>query len=176
MRTYSRDDVQTHYGPDRPAVNIKVYRSVWDDAVWSEFERDADPDEDFAQWMQDNISDEQLDACFWNVCEWGVEYLTGWATGSDAAGDRLFPDHDVRIEQDGRSGGWLVVKGLPDLEDWDAVLLGRWRKFERIARDIADGVPVNVLSSLYINEYEWAKEEERESQRAANQDIATVPA
>ncbi len=175
MRTYSRDDVQTHYGSDRPAVNVKVYRSLEDS--WKDFERDEGPDEGFTiEWIREHCSEELLDASFWNVCESEFEYLEGWATGSDRGEDALFPDDNITLEQDGRSGGWIVVKGLPDLEDWNAVNLARWRRFERIARDIADGIMVNVLSSLYINEWEWAKDEQAEAARAARQDIATVPA
>lgn len=39
----------------------------------------------------------------------------------------------------GRSGGWLIVEGLPPVDSWDAVQFGQWRKFARLIRDeIAD--------------------------------------
>ena len=175
MSTYTKDDVQTHYGSDRPAVNVKVYGSIRDLKVWDAFRRDEGPDDGFTlEWIEENVSDEQVESTFWHCCEFEFEYLEGWATGSDEGGDPLFPDDSVSLEIDGRSGGWIVVHGLPDIEEWDAVRLARWRKFERIARDIADGIPVQMLSSLYINEYEWAKDEAEERERAARQDIATA--
>lgn len=174
MSSYSRNDVSTHYGSDRPAVNVKVYDSLED--AWKMFERDEGPDGGFSvDWVRENISEEVLDATFWATCESEFEHLEGWATGTDG-GDPIFPDDSVSLEQDGRSGGWVVVLGLPDISEWDAVRLARWRRFERIARDIADGIMAGVLSSLYINEYEWAQDESAESERAARQDIATVTA
>lgn len=177
MRTYSRDDVQTHYGSDRPAVNVKVYGSLWDTKAWDYFRKTDLPDDGFtAEWIEENVDDRTLDAIFWMTCEWEFEYLEGWATGSDRGDDALFPDDNVTLEQDGRSGGWIVVKGLPDIDEWDVVRLARWRKFERIARGIADDIPYLCLSSIYSNEWEADKQEAEEAERAAWQDIATVSA
>lgn len=174
-RGYSRDDVQTHsdgFGRcARPAVNVKVYRDIRD--AWREFEREEQPEPGFTlEWVEDNVSEETLDAVFWHCCEAEFEYLESWATGAD--GDPLFPGYRVTLEREGRSGGWVVVDGLPELEDWDAVLIARWRRFERIAREIADGIPFQMLASIYLNDYEARKEEAAERERAANQDIATV--
>ncbi len=170
---YSRDDVQTHYGSDRPAVNIKVpYRSLED--AWKDHERDERTDDGFTvEWIEENISGEKLDRLFWDACSFELEYLEGWATSTEP-GDSLFPDDRVTFEQDGRSGGWLVVHGLPDIEDWDAVRIARWRRFERIARDIAAGIPAQVISLVYINDWQWQQDEQAERDRAARQDIATV--
>lgn len=161
-RTYSRDDIQTHregfYGGEMPAVNVKVYRDIRD--AWEAFEREEEPDSRFTlDWIEENVSDETLDGTFWHCCEFEFEYLEAWATGAE--GDSLFPDDRVELAREGRSGGWVVVRGLPDLEEWDAVRLARWRKFERIAREIADGIPFQMLASLYLNEFEaWADRED----------------
>jgi hypothetical protein len=175
-RSYSRDDVQTHsdgYRESLPAVNIKVYTTI--DQAWDQFQREelAEEDSDFTlEWIEENISEELLQARWEGACEFEYEYFEAWATGKD--GDSLFPDDSVTLEIEGRSGGWIAVRGLPELEEWDAVRIARWRKFERIARDIADGIPYQVLSLVYINDYGWARTEREESARAANQDIATV--
>lgn len=173
-RTYSRDDVQFHsdgYGREsNPAVNVKVYTGLRD--CWKEFARDELPDPRFTlDWIEDNASAEHLDAIFWSACEAEFEYLEGWVTGSE--GDSLFPGHRVTLEREGRSGRWAVVHGLPELEEWDAVLLARWRKFERIAKEIAAGIPYQMLSSLYINDFEiWANEREDESDANTEVDVA----
>jgi hypothetical protein len=174
-RTYTRDDVQTHsdgFRESRPAVNVKVYRTIWD--AWPEYaKQDREDDEFTLEWIEENMIEEQLDARFWTACEAEFEYLEYWATGSE---DGLFPDDRVTLHQEGRSGGWIAVDGLPPIDEWDAVRLARWRKFERIARSIADGIPYQVLSLIEINDYEWAREEAEEAERAARQDIATVQA
>jgi hypothetical protein len=170
-RKYNRDDVETH--GQYPAVNVRVYGSIED--AWAEFVKEEQPDEGFTlEWIRENISDERLDAIFWNTCGNEFEYLTSWATSDD---DAIFPAAQygrVTMGQEGRSGGWAVVYGLPDIEEWDAVLLARWRKFERVAKDIAASVPLQMLSSIYINEWEWQRDEREERERAANQDVATV--
>lgn len=41
----------------------------------------------------------------------------------------------VEVYSAGRSGGWLIVKGLEDVENWDAIALGKWRSFEKKISD-----------------------------------------
>lgn len=154
--TYSREDVETRGG--NPAANVKVYLTIQD--AWGVFKREENPDERFAQWLGEHVTDEYLDAIFWIVCGFEFEYLKDWAEDRGKEPNPLFPGYRVEVWQEGRSGGWAVVHGLPDVETWDAVLLARWRRFERIARDIADGVPHQVLCSLYLNEFESWREEQ----------------
>lgn len=176
---YGRDDVQTHsdgFRDRRPAVNVKVYKDLRD--AWDGFAREEQPDARFTlEWIDDTVPDTTLDAVFWNSCAWEFEYLESWATGAD--GDALFPVDRVQLHPEGRSGGWIAVSGLPDVDEWDAVRIARWRKFERIAREIADGIPAQMLSSLYLNEFEvWADEQEDASisNAEAPVDIALVAA
>lgn len=155
------DTHSDYFGPRRPAVSVKVYTTIRD--AFPQFAKDERPDPRFTlDWIEENISDDHLDAVFWNTCEWEFECLDSWATGRDD--DPLFPDDDVSLSREGRSGGWVVVDGLPEIEDWDAIRLARWRKFERIARESAAGIPYQMLGNLYINEFEiWADEQADES-------------
>lgn len=175
-RTYTKEDVSFHsdgYRPSNPAVNVKVYDTLEDG--FRKFAEWEDVDDGFTvEWIRANISDAALDDWFYDVCRDEFDYLESWTTGND--GDPLFPGHSVTLEQEGRSGGWVAVHGLPDLEDWDAVLLARWRKFERIARSIADEIMAHVVESIYINAWEWWKQEAAERERAATQGIATKEA
>ncbi len=168
MRTYSRDDVQTHYGSDRPAVNVKVYGTLEDG--FSDLQKYGDeiPDGFTLEWVRDNFDDRYLDDLFWTVCGWQWEQIESQA-------EEIF-GKGVDLEQDGRSGGWAVVTSLPDLEDWDAVALARWRKFERIAKLYAADIPYQCVTGLLYNEWEAREAEQAEAERAARQDIATVPA
>jgi hypothetical protein len=175
-QTYTRDDVQTHsdgFRDSLPAVNVKVYKGIHD--VWTQYEREERDDDGFTlEWIEEHLTDDDLSHYFQFACESEYEYLEGWATGTDGAEDPLFPDDNITLEVQGRSGGWIAVRGLPAIEDWDAVRLARWRRFERIARSIADGIPIQMLSLIEINAYESAREEAEEAARAARQDIATL--
>ncbi len=161
--SYSKSDVQFHsdgFREGRPAVNVKVYGTL--ERAFPEFVRDERPDARFTlDWIEEHLGDDGYSNYFQFACESEYEYLESWATGKDD--DGLFPDHSVRLKVEGRSGGWVAVDGLPELEDWDAILLARWRKFERIAREIADGIPYQMLSLIYINLFEWWADQEEDA-------------
>lgn len=128
-RHYSKNDVKKHYsgcgyGPSLPAVNVKVY-SMW--------HLTAKIQEEFKCSLE--VADKALNYAFESAQEAFWEY---W---QDKSGDlenglhgspeyAYFPGYDVTVNCGGRSGGWLEVEGLPDIDDWDAVMLGRWRRFE----------------------------------------------
>lgn len=168
--TYSRDDVQTHYGSDRPAVNVKVYGNLSDGfrdlAKYASADFGEIPEGFTEEWVRETFSDDYLDESFWMTCRFEWEMVE-----QDA--EEIF-GKGTTLEQDGRSGGWAVVTSLPPIEEWDAIMLGKWRRFEKYAQAIAADVPYQMVSGLLMNEWEWRVAEEAESQRAANQDIATV--
>ena len=155
-RTYSRDDVETHsdgFGRyANPAVNVKIYGDIRD--AYAEFVAEESPDPRFTlDWIEEHVSDDVLDSTFWHVCEFEFEYLADYAPEILGEG--------ITVSREGRSGGWAVVEGLPEIEEWDAVRVAKWRKFERIAKEIAAGVPFQILSSLYLNQFDqWSDEED----------------
>lgn len=112
-RAYSRDDVETHaehYRPARPAVNVKVRHFPGTDEIAERFgcnEKTAERAGQFAF--------EAACGIFWEDVEGTAKDVFGTA---------------VRVWSEGRSGGWAVVDGLPDVEGWDAIQLGKWRRFE----------------------------------------------
>lgn len=61
-RFYSREDVETHYGSDRPAVNVKVYESLEDGftARFGGYEPEADADFTL-EWIRGNVDDGLVD-------------------------------------------------------------------------------------------------------------------
>jgi hypothetical protein len=167
-RTYTKDDVQTHYGSDRPAVNVKVYKRLEDG--FREFIEAGDFDIEDAdgfslEWIEENLTEEQLDAMFWSACEHGWEMLQ-----QDA--EDVFGKY-ARVEADGRSSGWCVVTGLDDIEDWDAVALAKWRKFERWARAEADDIPYQIVWSAFHNQFLAEREEAQQREHWANHDLST---
>lgn len=151
--TYSREDVQTHsdhFGPQRPAVNVKVHQSLREG--YEEFCKDeGEVNAHFTlDWIERHVSDERLDDLFWLICE------DEWGQIKQDAKDIFGPS--VTVWSEGRSGGWAVVDGLDDPEEWDAIALAKWRRFERLARGLADSVMTNVVGSIYINEFDqWVR-------------------
>lgn len=65
----------------------------------------------------------------------------------------LFPG-GVQIWSTGRSGGWLTVEGLPHPEEWDAIMLGMWRKAGKWVDEYLDDIPYKVLWHLAVNVHE----------------------
>jgi len=144
-----RSDVEMRHehGRSYPAVNIKVYgnwRSVplplelgsGDGKTCTtapEFNRD---------WVERQHPD-TLEACWQSACESAVESLSGEA--SECLG------RPVEVEQVGRSGGWLQVRGLPPLAGWDAVALARWAKWAGWCNAARSAIPADFLLNVYHN-------------------------
>lgn len=187
-RGYSRDDVTTHYSgcgwPDGgapPAVNVKVH--LWGDAfpaaVLADVAADcgADPAR-FAAWWADKAEERTGEG--WNdgtALGELIDGRDGYGWRGEAARDAFsdceeyaadcFPDHSPRVDQGGRSGGWLEVAGLPPVDEWDAVMLGRWRRFERMVRAEVADFPRRVAWLICANVYE--REAEAEDAERARQ-------
>jgi len=90
--------------------------------------------------------------------EFAVEAATGdfWRMIQEIAKDH-FPDFAVGVWQDGRSGGWLVVGGLPYAEDWDADMQEKW---DRFAADVRADMKYRASKETLFEDIEandWAK-------------------
>lgn len=145
-----------HYRPSHPAVNVKIYKSTRSIKLPMELGRSRKLDEktytvhythpEFTHdWLDEN--EERLQWTFGDACEQGFEYIREFAT-------ECFPASrfgKIEVYSEGRSGGWVVVHGLPDFETWDAVMLSRWARFARHARLTADDVPHQMVDMAYHN-------------------------
>ena len=165
--TYTKDDVQFHsdgYREGRPAVNVKVYG--WACGVPLPLELGSSypvgrPDllethytEPLFthEWSEEHVDDETGSAFFWQACTDGFEMLQEDALEIFGRGVEVFAE--------GRSGGWAVVDGLPAIEEWDAIDLGKWRKFEKIAKSYAEDIPRVTVDLIYANCFlPWYSEE-----------------
>lgn len=76
----------------------------------------------------------------------------GWEDAKELAND-IFPQV-VKVWSDSRSGGWLVVDGLPDVDDWDAIQLGYWAKFVKGVQAILDDLDYQFIWHLNVNVWE----------------------
>lgn len=159
-----KSEVETYYtGRERlPSVDIKVHTMwQWERVVPTFVKDNVDP-RFTVEWITEHVSDEDMDTLFWHACEFEFEYFQGWA-------DEIIPG--INLEREGRSGGHMVATNLPDVETWDAIMLGKWAKLARIAREIADGIPYQVIDLIYNNDFErWATEDDaRQADEAAAQ-------
>lgn len=154
----SKEDIEFHrlgYGYNSvPAVNVKVH--FWlEDAykLFRKYEPDANP-HFTVEWIEQHTPDDDTD--YWMhlfsfACESGWEQIQGYAEEIWGKG--------VKVYSEGRSGGWAYVDGIDtDVDSWDAIDLARWRRFAKFARAEADDVPYQMVSSIYINEFDaWVR-------------------
>ena len=153
--TFSKDDIEYHrlgYGyATVPAVNVKVDTYITDamvkDVAQSDFAYDVDR---VVEWWRENVEDDDslLSDAFSNACE------QGWEDLQDAARE-IWNDPRLRVFSEGRSGGWAYVDSIraDDVEGWDAIELGKWSRFAKTARTIADDIPHGMVWSILANVY-----------------------
>jgi hypothetical protein len=186
-----KDEVTFHsdgfFSDLRPAVNVKVqaWGNDYADAA-AKFAREniSDPFEEEAfrvayGRMLDN--DDESNTMFEWACESGWENLDSDANwlfcpwGKDAHdngecyGDGTAPDDSKRhvtVGAEGRSGGWAVVEGLPEFDSWDAIMLGKWARFAKVARALADDVPYSMAELFYLNRFEGTYDQRQPMRRA----------
>lgn len=144
-RPKSAVQTRVENGRVSPCVNVKVYGRITP-AILAQVEREY-ATVGFADWAQ-----ELLDSDKWPDWTWEAALEQGWEWLREDAPDCF--KADVKVYSSGRSGGWCIVEGLPPVESWDAVTLGRWWRFEKSARAAADGIPYDMAVLLAINTYE----------------------
>jgi len=122
-------------------VNIKAYN--WPDAhkVAKDFRCSASQAQRAINWAVDSHTRVFFD---------DVEQLA----------NETFKRHDVKIEQHGRSGGWLSVEGLPPLEDWDGQLYLEWSEFEHGVKASLNYYTSEACVYETIAANDWAKDDE----------------
>ncbi len=158
-------DVQFHtigYGGNGcAAINVKIHGSGRDVRRKALEAGDGDREhmpswaEFFDEWCDENQDDPLWDA----ACR------DGWDRAEELARETfaLVPRNAGRygVTSEGRSGGWLIVTlddrpvfTREEVAGWDAISLGRYATFARRVRELADDVPYQYGSLVYINEYE----------------------
>lgn len=158
-------DIEYHsdHGCGVPAVNVKI---GWlSDLAWEGLARTVavDHGDDFPAeftlgWIREALSQDEQDQYWQIACDQGWEQLQ-----DDAR--EIWQRPKLEIYSQGRSSGWAVVGKLYDGEDgrqgftresvdgWDAIAVAKWARFCKIAREIADDVPYQYLSLIYLNRF-----------------------
>ena len=138
MKTYSKEDVEFHaegYNSRVPAINVKVYHYPSACKIADHFNCSEEQAEQAGQFAFDS-----------------AQYLFWQEDAPELAENILAPYFGkVTVYSEGRSGGWLVVKGVGDVADWDAIALAKWRKFERAIKATVD----------FLGSWEYVKEDIR---------------
>ena len=122
MKRYRKTTVQMHqdgFGPYNPAINVKdpPFPDIYE--VQREF----------------NCSLEQAEKA--TITAFDVAADRFWEKVQPLADEILAPHFGtVSAYSEGRSNGWVVVHGLPEVESWDAVALGKWRSYEKAVQSL----------------------------------------
>lgn len=139
------------FRPGNPAVNVKVHSYRWfDETVKALVERGVP--EDVANEAAETAYDIHKN-WFWE----GVDEIAKWELWTNRHTERAsfwgFTS-DYKIYQEGRSGGWLVVHGLPHPEEWTKAQRIRWSRFEdAIAAEVEHYTdPDHLLETIDSNE------------------------
>jgi hypothetical protein len=143
-KTVKKDDVETHnegnlYSPQRPAINVKQRYWINTDKIVEKFKCSESIAEKAAEYAYDMAREG-----FWDQIQDTVR--------------EILHDNDLKVYSAGRSGGWLIVVGLKDIEYWDAVDLGRWAKLCRIVREDIKYICADeqILENIEANR--WAED------------------
>jgi len=126
-------------GSPLPAVNVKWYgpRGIVD-AIVDRFGCSESTAERAAEYAREAECER-----FWEDAEGIAREVLG--------------DVSLRVYSAGRSGGWLVVRGLPNVADWDAIAVSRWGRFASAARGEIDAISLNdMLDNIDANR--WAQD------------------
>jgi len=143
------NDVTIYYDRSTPypAINVKVHNFPDSSIVVDKFNCDDSSAEAAIGFAWD-------EACemFWETAkEYAIDTL------SKAFGDYMTSHKTFDVYSLGKSGGWLVVDGLPDIEDWTADQLKAWDNFEKRMQALLKDVTSVSRVLAMIAENEWYK-------------------
>jgi len=143
-------DVLTRKG--RPAINIK--RHLWAEDLMKGFDHpDADFPAEFRQWIEwahTQTSMWDYGALLWTAEQQARDYM--WGIAEDDA-HWLF-EGNVAIWQEGRSGGWLVVDGLGDIDgSFDNLQTEQaWQQYQEGIREMIEDTLLECLTLRFACE------------------------
>jgi hypothetical protein len=151
----SRNDVQRSYHQGQnlePMVNVKVHSfEIPKGEAFAELVSEHDLDPKLARLDLTDLRtlvEQYLEKHEWPfeaACESNFEYA------SDRAKEDFFPDHNVKVWSAGRSGGWLLVDGLPDVDSWGVGLLTKWNEFAKFCEPLVEDIPRSMAWNVLAN-------------------------
>lgn len=138
---------------DQPTLNVKYYGRVeyTPEKVAAEFQCDEAAAERVAEWCYESARED-----FW---ERALDCLNFAMLGDKRACEYApcgLKKGPYEIFSAGRSGGWLIVKGLPPVADWDGPTFQKWRKFARLVSQEMNHLASWDYAKDIIEANEWA--------------------
>jgi hypothetical protein len=140
-------------GNEHPALNVKHYGSVeyTTARITQEFGCTPETAKRAAEWCYDSAREE-----FW---EQALDSLN-FAMLGDKEASQYKPcglkKGPFEIYAEGRSGGWLVATGLPEVATWPAATFQKWRKFARFCAQEMEYLASWEYGKDMIEANEWA--------------------
>lgn len=114
------ETIETHSeycnGKQLPAINIKVYKMPNVTNLFPSISKEQSE-------KTENFCFNQACHDFWFSVESMAESVFG---------------ENIDIYQAGRSGGWLVVDGLPEITEWDDEMISKWGHFKELVKTEID--------------------------------------
>jgi hypothetical protein len=109
-----KSDIEVHSdrGAGHPAINVKYHGNgfMLKEKVMEQFK------------CSEPCAEKALEYA------WNMAQRDFWEDAEELVKD-IFPEGKMYSE--GRSGGWLTVHGLPDVDTWDAIMVSRWSKLDK---------------------------------------------
>jgi hypothetical protein len=157
----TKADIEYHsdgYRSHKPAVNVKVHDDINDG--YRAFVKHSGEDIDplfTEEWIEEHISEERMYSYWERAIESSWENLQNDAVEIFGQGTKVYAE--------GRQGGWAYIDGMTadDVESWDAIEFGKWRRFAKYARAQADDVMYLVVDGIYYNAFQAWKDERSET-------------
>jgi len=155
MARFTKNDIEVHsdgngYRYAHPAVKVKVYKLGCEtQEVMDKFGCTEEVAEKAIGYAWESAQEQ-----FWGY--WG-DTTGGLENGLYGSSEyAYFPGEVVEVYSEGRSSGWLVVHGLPPVEEWDAVMLSRWNRFQTaVLSDVKYRISKEMLMED-IESNQWA--------------------
>jgi hypothetical protein len=145
MAIRRKSNVQFHsdgFREDRPAINVKCYHFANGLNVARVFNCHEDDAARALSYAWDSSIDQ-----FWEQAQTIVQEIFDHEAVYD----------QVKVFSGGRSGGWLIVEGLPSFDSWDAIQLGKWSRFEKRIRELIGHLSSTEYVKDMIESNRWAE-------------------
>jgi hypothetical protein len=171
----TKSDIKFHYDGcgynrnlDYAAVNVKIYDGWYNKSIPKEIDGQRVHPAFTRQWIENELDEETRNR--W----WDAAIEDGWDLLKCDA-ENVY-GYGAKVYSQGRSGGWAIVcppeknRGGFNVEDvagWNAIDLGKFRRWAKWARQTADDVWDNWIRLLYEHEFLTAQEESKERLRNA---------
>lgn len=146
-------DYHSRRGQELPALNVKDHGRV--EYTAERIAAHYGCDERLARRAVEFVYESEHEQ-FWDYD--APELLNHVMLGPDKGGDYApvgLKESPFKVYAEGRSGGWLVVEGLPPVSEWDGATFQKWRKFARLIRETMEFKRTFECARDLIDANEW---------------------